>query len=64
MTIVGLLDYWRFGVEFKLRSQRVAVVEARKHFGNPEEREYLPLKAVTRRLMKREQPENLKCVLQ
>jgi hypothetical protein len=43
---------------------RVAVAEARRQVGNPEERERPPLEAITRRLAKTQQTENTEvCVL-
>jgi hypothetical protein len=44
-------------------AERNIVTEARTEFGNPEEREYSPLEAVTRGLGKPEQTEETKCVL-
>jgi hypothetical protein len=58
-TIMELLEIWsRVHCE-----SRVAVTEARGQFGNSEEGERPPLKAVTRGLVKRQQAEKTQCVL-
>jgi hypothetical protein len=46
-----------FIVSHSVIQARVAVAEARAQFGNPEERERLPLEAVIRRLDKIKQAE-------
>jgi hypothetical protein len=42
---------------------RIAVAEAWEQFGSADKEELLPLEAVTKRLVKRQQTEETKCVL-
>jgi hypothetical protein len=53
MTVIGLLDCWRFGSGVKFPESRVAVTKAWGQLGNPNQRELPPLEAIVIGVMKR-----------
>jgi hypothetical protein len=52
----------RVWVKLRVAQRRIAVAEARRLFGNPEERKRLPLESDTRGLLKTLQAEKIYCM--